>query len=74
MMQLQKSNIDQLINQIEHLNYNQKVEIMDRIIHNLKRNENKSKHGLLDLKGLGKDIWKNIDVDSYIQSERQSWD
>jgi hypothetical protein len=28
---------------------------------------------LKNLKGLGKEIWKDIDVDEYIIKERESW-
>jgi hypothetical protein len=29
---------------------------------------------LRELKGLGKDLWRSIDVDEYIRQERASWD
>ena len=29
--------------------------------------------GLRALKGLGKEIWRSIDVDEYIRKERHSW-
>ncbi len=28
---------------------------------------------LKNLKGLGKEIWKNVDVEEYIKKERESW-
>jgi len=28
---------------------------------------------LLDYMGLGKEIWRQIDVDAYINTERESW-
>jgi hypothetical protein len=28
---------------------------------------------ILELKGMGKEIWENIDVDEYIREERRSW-
>ncbi len=28
---------------------------------------------LKDLKGLGKEIWKDVDVEKYIKKERDSW-
>jgi hypothetical protein len=31
------------------------------------------KPSILDLEGLGKDIWQGIDVQEYIDHERQSW-
>jgi plasmid stability protein len=29
---------------------------------------------LLDLQGLGKEIWRDIDSDEYVDAERRSWD
>lgn len=30
-------------------------------------------HSILELKGLGKELWRSVDVDKYIQRERDSW-
>lgn len=32
------------------------------------------RYSITDLKGLGKDIWKEIDADEYVAKERDSWD
>ena len=29
---------------------------------------------IMDLQGLGKDIWQGIDTGKYIETERRSWD
>jgi hypothetical protein len=29
---------------------------------------------LLELRGLGKELWSSIDVDQYLEEERNSWD
>jgi plasmid stability protein len=31
-------------------------------------------HSILELQGLGKELWKGIDTDKYIDDERRSWD
>jgi hypothetical protein len=33
----------------------------------------KKRHSILELKGLGKEIWQSIDVDEYLREERRSW-
>ena len=30
-------------------------------------------HSILELKGLGKEIWKGIDAQEYVDQERSSW-
>jgi hypothetical protein len=32
------------------------------------------KHSIMELKGLGKELWKGIDGQEYINKERESWD
>lgn len=32
------------------------------------------KHSILELEGLGKEIWQGIDVQKYIEEERNSWE
>ena len=34
----------------------------------------KQKRSILEFEGLGKEIWEGIDVDQYIEGERNSWD
>ncbi len=31
-------------------------------------------HSILELKGLGKEFWRSIDVEKYLREERESWD
>ena len=39
----------------------------------MKKSEVKKPLTLRDLKGLGKEIWKDVDVEDYIKKERESW-
>jgi hypothetical protein len=34
----------------------------------------KPKRSLLELRGLGKEIWEGIDAQEYVNQERSSWD
>lgn len=36
--------------------------------------EEKPLHSILELEGLGKEIWEGINVEQYIEQERNSWD
>lgn len=40
----------------------------------LKQVPPKRKHSILELEGLGQEIWKGIDAQEYINQERDSWD
>ena len=39
----------------------------------MKKSEIRKPLSLRDLKGLGKEIWKEVDVEDYIKKERESW-
>ena len=39
----------------------------------MKKTEAKETLSLKNLKGLGKEIWQDIDTDEYIKNERESW-
>ncbi len=34
----------------------------------------KERVSIMELEGLGKEIWEGIDTDAYIKTERDSWD
>ncbi len=33
----------------------------------------RSRHSVMELEGLGAEIWQQIDIDEYIEAERASW-
>jgi len=32
------------------------------------------KHSIMELEGLGADIWSSVDAQQYVREERESWD
>jgi hypothetical protein len=36
--------------------------------------KSKPQHTFLELRGLGKELWRSVDVDQYLEEERNSWD
>jgi len=46
------------------------AELADRLGGHL---EQRPRRSLLELRGLGKSVWQNIDVDEYLRRERSSW-
>jgi hypothetical protein len=68
-------NINQIVNEIERLDYNDKINILVRIVNLLKKEEKTNKAlSITGLKGLGKNVWQKTDVNRYISTERDSWD
>ena len=64
-----------LLNQIRALGPSEQRELIVEIQRMLTSNDRrKSVPRILDLRGLGKEIWEGIDVDDYLNNERNSWD
>ncbi len=51
---------------------NQLIEDIKRILFN--KNAGQPLRSILELEGLGAEIWKDVDVEKYIEEERNSWD
>lgn len=68
--------IEKIIHDVETLDYEEKLEVLERILKLMKNpgtEQRKRKYSLLDLEGLGKDVWEGIDPIDYIDQERNSW-
>ena len=49
--------------------------LSQEVVHLLsKAVEEQEPRSILELRGLGKEIWKDVDVARYIEEERQAWD
>jgi plasmid stability protein len=49
--------------------------LAQEVIHLLEESAGQSKlHSILELRGLGKELWKDIDPVEYVRAERDSWD
>ena len=63
-----------IFREIDLLNYTDKLHLLSYITDNLIKSNTKIKHQLSELKGLGKEMWQNKNIDSYIKNERESWE
>ena len=66
--------INEIVRQVSILDYNSKIQVAEKILSLLKKQkkDGSSSVNLTQLKGLGAEIWNQIDVDSYLQNERSS--
>jgi hypothetical protein len=63
-----------ILREIDVLNYTEKLYLLSYITDDLIRSNTKISHNLIELKGLGKEMWKNKNIDNYIKNERESWE
>ena len=68
------STYEQVLDQVERLSPEDQLRLMERIAASLRRRMPAGKtRRVTELKGLGKEIWQGIDVQKYIDEERDSW-
>ena len=63
----------QLIYEFQKFSEKEKRELLIELENTLTANPLKKTRSLLELKGLGKEIWNGVGVDEYIRNER-NWD
>lgn len=69
------ANINNIIHEIESLDYISKINLMSKIVSMLKQPQAKTTSiNVTQLKGLGKEIWKDVNIENYISKEREEWD
>ena len=60
--------------QIEGLTLDEQMRLMEELITIIRHHTpTKPKRSIMELEGLGKDIWQGIDAQKYVNLERQSW-
>jgi len=67
---------DDYVRGIQRLKPEEQLSLMEIISARLKKTLGKKMryHSILELEGLGAEIWQNIDAQDYIRKERASWD
>ena len=67
-------NYNNVISEIKTMDLSDQLRLLEEMAKIIRRQTNKAKpRSILELKGKGKDIWKNVNVKSYIDEERSSW-
>ncbi len=67
----------EVLNRVQHLTDDEKLRLLEDVAAMLRHQGEarpKPKHSIMELRGLGKEIWQGIDVEKYIEEERNSWD
>ena len=61
---------------IQDLRPEEQLSLLEIISVRLKKTlgRKKRKHSIMELEGLGADIWKGIDAQEYVNQERGTWD
>ena len=64
---------EKLLNEVEKLNQSEQLQLLEKIAALIRRRTTaKTRRSILELQGVGKSIWKDIDAQQYIDKERES--
>lgn len=69
------SNYDEILSQARQLSLEDQARLVEELATLVRsRIQAWPKHSMLEFEGLGKELWQGIDVEQYIEEERNSWD
>jgi hypothetical protein len=64
----------ELLLQVENLTPDEQLRLLEEIASLVRRRiSGKPKRSIMELEGLGKEIWQGIDAQEYVDRERASW-
>jgi hypothetical protein len=71
---MQSTIYQKLLDEVEKLTQTEQLRLLEQIACLIRRKKPVKTHrSILELQGLGKEIWKNIDAQQYVNEERKSW-
>lgn len=63
----------ELLELIQNLDTDEQLRLLEEVAEIIRTKVKTKRHSILELKGLGKEIWKSVDSQEYVNKERDSW-
>jgi len=64
----------ELLDRAAHLNAEEQLRLLADLAAIVRdRSSTRRGRSILELKGLGKDVWEGVEVEAYLRQERSSW-
>ncbi|MFY7802404.1 MAG: hypothetical protein ACOVQ7_03160 [Limnoraphis robusta] len=68
------ANYQEIRHQVESLTPDEQLQLLEELVVLVRRRISlKSQRSIMELEGLGKEIWQGIDAQDYVNQERDSW-
>ncbi len=69
------SSYDQVLKMTKRLNLPEQLQLLETLTRMVRYQVTESKsHSIMELEGLGAEIWQGIDAQAYVDQERASWE
>lgn len=68
---------EDVLNQVRLFSPEEQLQLLEDIAAMLRqrvKNNQRPRHSVMELEGMAKELWKGIDVEKFIDEERNSWD
>ncbi len=66
---------DEVLSRIDDLSPEEQLSLLEQLAASLrKRVGRRALHSIMELQGLGKEIWRDLDAQQYVDQERSTWD
>ena len=62
----------ELLRIIQNLDTDEQLRLLEELS-TIVKSKSKKKRSILELEGLGKEVWESIDAQQYVDRERDSW-
>jgi len=67
--------LDEVLNQVQRLTLDEQLQLLSDVAAMLRRQvKPRPKHNIMEFEGMAEELWKGVDVEKYIDEERNSWD
>ena len=71
---MRNSKAEIIYKEISQLNNNEKIFLLTKLMTISTNIEKDTKVNFYNIKGIGKEVWKGIDAQEYVNKERESWE
>lgn len=66
--------VAEIMEQAKNLSLEEQRELVKLLNDSIQQIDTQEKHSILELAGLGEEIWKDIDAQEYVNQLRNEWD
>ena len=64
--------VNEILSEVKQLDKEEQINLLERLVLLIRRKQSTSNDSKLSsITGIGSDIWSNMDIDKYIESERE---
>ena len=68
--------LNEVLNQVQHLTFDDQLRLVEDLVANIRLQNTAppKNHSVMEFRGIAKKLWEGVDVEKYIDEERNSWE